>query len=235
MSYCVNCGVELAPSERECPLCHTEVVNLRAPIDPEAPKPFPDRIDLFAPQSGRGFTAGVVTLLLALPAAVCLACDAVYTRWAGWSLLVAGALAMIWVFAVPALLIRRHRVLWAGLLDGAAVLSYLWLVERYVAPGVWFMPLAVPIVAQAAALFVADYLLLRKVVRRRFRQAAVIVALAPILPLGIEVCVERFLHSRWHLSWSLLAAIPCLLLALLLLLLDRRDHFKSQMKKRLHL
>ena len=27
MSYCVNCGVELAPSEKNCPLCGTPVIN----------------------------------------------------------------------------------------------------------------------------------------------------------------------------------------------------------------
>ena len=29
MSYCVHCGVELAPSERDCPLCGTAVLNPR--------------------------------------------------------------------------------------------------------------------------------------------------------------------------------------------------------------
>ena len=27
MSYCVNCGVKLASSERKCPLCNTVVYN----------------------------------------------------------------------------------------------------------------------------------------------------------------------------------------------------------------
>ena len=29
MSYCVNCGVELDASSRECPLCNTPVINPR--------------------------------------------------------------------------------------------------------------------------------------------------------------------------------------------------------------
>ena len=37
MSYCVNCGVELAPSEKRCPLCGVEVVNPAKPwTEPEA-------------------------------------------------------------------------------------------------------------------------------------------------------------------------------------------------------
>ena len=27
MSYCVNCGVKLAKSEKKCPLCNTKVIN----------------------------------------------------------------------------------------------------------------------------------------------------------------------------------------------------------------
>ena len=41
MSYCVNCGVELEASLRECPLCHTPVVN---PVEAEKefpPSPYP--------------------------------------------------------------------------------------------------------------------------------------------------------------------------------------------------
>lgn len=66
MSYCVNCGVELADSERRCPLCHTEVHNPRQPYDRKIPKPFPNRLDLFEPEDNRGFAAAITTLLLAL-------------------------------------------------------------------------------------------------------------------------------------------------------------------------
>ena len=133
MSYCVNCGVELADSERRCPLCHTEVHNPRQPYDRRIPKPFPNRLDLFEPEDNRGFAAAITTLLLALPAAICLACDVAYTRGAGWSMLVTGAMAMLWVFIVPPIFLRRHKVLFCGTLDTAAVLGYLWMVEHYAA------------------------------------------------------------------------------------------------------
>ena len=41
MSYCVNCGVELDPTARTCPLCQTPVVNPRQPVDTELPLRFP--------------------------------------------------------------------------------------------------------------------------------------------------------------------------------------------------
>ena len=43
MSYCVHCGVQLAPSEARCPLCQTPVVDPAAPYDPALPREFPVR------------------------------------------------------------------------------------------------------------------------------------------------------------------------------------------------
>lgn len=163
MSYCVNCGVELAPSEPVCPLCHTEVQNPRQPFDRKAPQPFPARLDLFRPQSDRGFIAAILTLVLLLPAAICLACDVAYTSSAGWSMLVIGAVAMLWVFIVPALFIRRHPILFGLILDTAALLGYLFVVERFAARGLWFQHLALPIVVMVAGLFAVDYGLISKV------------------------------------------------------------------------
>ncbi len=235
MSYCVNCGVELAPSEPVCPLCHTEVQNPRQPFDRKAPQPFPARLDLFRPQSDRGLTAAIVTLVLLLPAAICLACDVAYTSSAGWSMLVIGATAMLWVFIVPALFIRRHPILFGMILDTAALLGYLFVVEHFAARGAWFLHLALPIVVLSAGVFALDYLLVAKLIRGRFRQGAAVLFTTPLMPLGIEIILDLYLQHTVTLQWSYFVAIPCLILALLLLLLGRRERFRTQMKKRLHM
>ena len=53
MSYCVNCGVELNPGARECPLCRTPVVNPSCPVDAAEPGFFPVRREEVAPVSRR--------------------------------------------------------------------------------------------------------------------------------------------------------------------------------------
>ena len=50
-----------------------------------------------------------------------------------------------------------------------------------------------------------------------------------------RICLDLFLDGGVHLLWSYFVMIPCLLLAALLLVLDRRQAFKSQMRKRLHM
>ena len=95
--------------------------------------------------------------------------------------------------------------------------------------------LAVPVVLLILLLFVADYLLSTKVVRGRFRQVALALALSPLLLVGIELAVNQFLKGAWQLTWSLIVSVPCLILALLVLVLDRRQRFKEEMRKRLHM
>lgn len=235
MSYCVNCGVELDPSERACPLCGTEVVNPRRPYDKNAPKPFPARLDIFAPTDNRGFISLIVTLVLALPAAICLACDVAYTHGAGWSMLVVGAMAMLWVFIVPAMYVRRHAVLILGVLDIAALIGYLWIVERFAAKGEWLMGLAVPLVVLAAVVFVIDYFLIVKAVSARLKRAALAVATVPVFLLGLECCLDHYLSGGISLQWSIFVSIPCVIIALLFLVLNRRERFKREMRKRLHM
>lgn len=235
MSYCVNCGVELAPSEHACPLCGTEVVNPRQPFDKNYPKPFPSRLDIFAPTDDRGLVAAIVTIALALPAAISLACDVAYSKGAGWSVLVIGAMAMLWVFIVPVILIRRHRVLIAGVLDTGAVLGYLWIVERFAANGLWMRQLALPLVILADVLFTVDYFIITKVITSNLKKAAMAIATAPVMLIGIEICLDLFLDGTVSLLWSYLVSIPCLIVALLLVVIDRRQRFKEEMHKRLHM
>lgn len=59
------------------------------------------------------------------------------------------------------------------------------------------------------------------------RQTAAAVITVPLLLAGIEAAVDFYLDGQVDLFWSLLVSLPCLLLALLLLVLDRRRRFKA--------
>ena len=130
---------------------------------------------------------------------------------------------------------RRHAVLLCGTLDTAAVLGYLWLVEHYAAKGSWFQAMAVPLVILIDILFTADYLLVTKAIHGRFRQMALVLASVPLLLIGVEVCLDLYLSGTVSLLWSFVVSIPCLILALLLVVLGRRERFRQQMRKRLHM
>lgn len=78
MSYCVNCGVKLAPSEKECPLCHTKVIN------PNIEKPdfhpvYPDRIDIRKKVNIK-YLMSIFVLSFLIVAVICLTTDLLISK-----------------------------------------------------------------------------------------------------------------------------------------------------------
>ena len=87
MSYCVNCGVELNPGARECPLCRTPVVNPACPVDEDAPSFFPTRREEVAPVSRRE-AALLLTSMLVSVAICCALLNLVFYSDFWWSLFI---------------------------------------------------------------------------------------------------------------------------------------------------
>ena len=120
MSYCVNCGVELNPAARECPLCRTPVLNPSCPVDADAPSFFPTRREEVAPVSRRE-AALLLTAMLLSVAICCTLLNLVFYSDVWWSFFIGGAMAMLWVWFVPPLLSRKLFI-WVRLtLDVLAV------------------------------------------------------------------------------------------------------------------
>ena len=84
MSYCVNCGVELADSEKYCPLCHTEVINPRSPYKEPSEFPYPRQIERIASHIDRRFFASISTFILLLPAFITILCDLLTDASLNW-------------------------------------------------------------------------------------------------------------------------------------------------------
>ena len=88
MSYCVNCGVELEKSEKNCPLCGVEVINPARPYDDKAVRPYPKRLDPINARINRQFIASVLSICMAFPAVLCLAINLSLNGSLSWSLYV---------------------------------------------------------------------------------------------------------------------------------------------------
>lgn len=235
MSYCVNCGVELEASERVCPLCGTEAVNPRQPYDDKARRPYPTQIDPITERINRQFVVAIISILMALPAVLVVAIDRFYTAGLDWSLIVAGALAMIWVFVCPSLLMRKPTFLKVVVPALLAVLAFLLLVNRFFFMADWYARLALPIVLVFGALvIVCGELIVRRILRSFYIPAAILTAVG-ILVSAIELIVNRYLIGRISIQWSLFVLIPCLALAGIAVSIARRRSIQDEIRKRLHL
>ena len=79
MSYCVNCGVELEASEKNCPLCGVEVINPRMPYVEGAPRPYPARLDPINARMNRRLSRLYLSIIIAFPAVLTLSINYIYS------------------------------------------------------------------------------------------------------------------------------------------------------------
>ena len=100
--YCVKCGVELADSEKVCPLCGTRVFHPDLPQAQGEP-PYPPQAQARPEEVSHTGALFVLTVLLALPAVLSILCDwRVNGRivWSGYSVGGAALLAAAAIFYV---------------------------------------------------------------------------------------------------------------------------------------
>lgn len=99
MSYCVNCGVELDAAARACPLCGTPVINPRCPVDETAEPAFHLARREVEPVDRRSLGLLLTGMLASAAVCCCLINWLVFFPAVPWSVYVAGAAAVLWVWA----------------------------------------------------------------------------------------------------------------------------------------
>jgi hypothetical protein len=235
MSYCANCGVELEKSEKTCPLCGLEVCNPRQPWDEKTERPYPGHPDPLNDQINRRFTAAILSVSISFPAALCVVINLILDGRATWGLIAAGALALVWLLTVPYYLYRQPNLTLVFLPIIAGVPAYVLLVAWILKSFSWYLPLALPIILLTCLLVFLDGILIERCLVKGFFIPPLILATAGILVIGIEMIIKLYLNHKIQVSWSLLAAIPCLAVALVLLAVARRQSIREEIKRRIHL
>lgn len=145
MSYCVNCGVELAPDAKKCPLCDVEVFNPAAPPCTETSPAYSDRVVL-PPASRRRFTAYIISMVMLIPNLVCIMANLLFFSGQRWSFYIAATTALVWVLVVFPFYAKKIRpyLLWA--FDCLAVCAYTYFFFALDDADKWFLKCALPVI-----------------------------------------------------------------------------------------
>lgn len=161
MSYCVNCGVELDRDAVACPLCQTPVINPVCPPDAQAIPNFPLERQEVEPVDQRELA--ILLSAMVVCAGVCCGLLNLFL-WKGvpWALFVAGACAVLWVWLVPPLLLRKVPSAVFLLLDLLAVGGLLVLIAAVSHGMAWFTTLAMPVWAGFSVILLAIWLAAKK-------------------------------------------------------------------------
>lgn len=237
MSYCVNCGVELSKNEKECPLCNCPVINPMQKNEntENAERTWPLIEDKFDFWGERRFYSIVFSIVLSVPAFICMLADIAYTDTLSWSLYVVSATMLAWVFIVLPILWRSAMISTLLAADFAAVLLFLSGIEDLMNNTDWFLRLALPITLLIGIFtYIITRLIEENIIKRLYISSIVFLSIG-VLVAFIEIICDLYLTGSIEIIWSLYAIIPCFALSALLFFIERNKKLKSNAEKRLHL
>ena len=198
--YCIKCGVELADSEKVCPLCGTRVFHPDLPCgNGEPPYPPAEHLNEEVSRVGAMF---VVTVCMLLPAVICVLVDWRVNGGIVWSGFAVGGLLLLYVLTVLPLWFKRPNPVIFVPVDFAAIALFL-LYVNYATGGHWYLSFALPVTGAAALLVCAMVTLLKYLPGA----ALYICGGALILSGGLAVLVEFLLNLTFGLHDTFLWSI----------------------------
>lgn len=232
MSYCVQCGVQLAKDLERCPLCRTPVINPNLSAAEPRESEQPDRVEETISRLDRGYARQLSILLTLVPIISVLLVDIV-DGGGVWSPYVIGALVMLWFFlAAPLVLPVRKPYLYVAL-DVLALCGYLALVALLTGGFSWYLSIVLPLLVLLGGVTLLVILVIRRVEMVKLYRAALFVLLLAIFLTGLEIIIDLSLWGDVRLGWSVYAGIPLVIIALMAFLLEQRKGLKEEIRKRL--
>ena len=215
--YCIKCGVELADSEKVCPLCGTRVFHPDLPL-PDGEAPYPADARRRTEEFNRAGLLFILTMLAIIPAVICLLCDWRVNGHIVWSGYAAGAILLTYILAVLPLWFRRPNPVIFVPVDFAAILLYLLYIDLATG-GRWFLSFAFPAVGALGLLVSAMVALLRYVPGAHLY----IFGGALIISGGLAVLTEFLINLTFKVHqtffWSLYPLAAGVLLGVMLLII----------------
>jgi len=230
MSYCVHCGVELAASEKICPLCNTEVLDPSASSASSISYPYPEQVQ--RPVSFRKGAATFLSLALVIPLLCVFIADLSLHGTISWSAIAGGAIILFFfVFLFPNLFSRRKLWLFL-LLDIPMVWLYQCGICLLLKKSWWLMP-ALPLTLLTGALVMGIYLMF-SAKKPTFGLKCIVMLISVMLfSVCTQIVIELYLHSVISLSWSIYIAVACAGTSIVILVIDSMYHFSEKIRKKI--
>ncbi len=234
MSYCVNCGVELEASLKECPLCHTPVINLKEVGKEFPPSPYPENKGQVE-EVKRKDLGILLSVVLIATGGTCLLLNLLVFDRSLWSLQVIGICICLFVFTFPLVYYRKMPPSLSLLADGAAVAVYLYMIAYLTPSTVWFWQLGLPIVALFFLCLEIFVFLLRKIPLTMLSGALCLFVEIPLFCVSLELLIRNMLADyTMRLSWSAVVLTVCAIIDVALVTILVKKRLRNEVRRRLH-
>lgn len=232
MSYCVNCGVQLAPSEKVCPLCGTPVFNPRNPNPKSDYHPHADRVEKILQNADRRYAVILATIFLMVPVVLSLIIDWVGSGTLTWSGYVACSAVFVFIVALLPIWMKKPSALLCIFIDSVALIWFLHALQSSTG-GTWFNDFGLPIAISVCAAAMVYAALSPYTRYGLLGNIACVLLLCSALIISLEIIIDLALSGNILLGWSIIAATPCLMLGIASIVLQRRQNLKDKIRRKL--
>ena len=233
MSYCVNCGVELDATAKNCPLCNTPVINPNEIKLEDPVPPFPKE-KAQVEEIQRADFGWLVSMVCLATAVTCGVLNWLAFKDNLWSLAVIGACVVLWVMLVPAVIYHKWSPYLYVLLDGAALVLYLYLIARMVNSYQWLKGLGIPLVLCTTAVVEALTLCIRRFPRGILPRGLYFFTALAALCVGFEVMIDVYRDNPIRLGWSAVVLTICVIVDIAIITMLSRRRLRNEVRRRLH-
>lgn len=233
MSYCVNCGVELEASLKECPLCHTPVIN-PSELNKKTPaSPYPT--DKGQVEVVKRKDLGIlISVVLTATGVTCLLLNLLVFNSSLWSLLVIGSCLCLFVFSFPAIFYSKTPIYLSLLADGISVAVYLYLITFLTRSNTWFWQMGLPIVAILTILAELFPLLAKFFPLTILSYALCIFLEIPAFCVSLELLIRHILERPYRITWSAVVLTVCVIIDIALITILAKKRLRNEVRRRLH-
>lgn len=230
--YCIKCGVELADSEKICPLCGTVVFHPEL-NQPEGEPLYPSNGKPSDTVNRTGMMI-VLSVLFSLPLAVTVLTDWGINGRICWSGYAAGAIVLFYIVVMLPLWFRHPSPAIFVPVDFVAVGLYLLYINCTVDGG-WFLSFAFPVTGALGLIITAVVVLLRYLRRGHLY----VIGGALIALGGFSVLLEFLLNLTFDtgngLFWSFYPLISGVVLGAAVLVIAANRPMREAIHKKLFL
>lgn len=229
--YCINCGVKLADTEKQCPLCGVRAFHPDL-IREEGESLYPKDRYPANPKSSRVIQI-IVTALFLLSLLITLQCDLQINRSITWSGYVAGALLMAYVIIVLPNWFRKANPVIFVPIDFVAVGLYVLYINLATGGG-WFLSFAFPIIGGVGVIVTAVVTLMRYVPKGAlYTFGGAFVALGGFMVL-VEF-LETVTFGVKMVGWSVYPLLTLVILGGILIYLAANRNARETMERKFFL
>lgn len=228
MSYCVNCGVELEKSCRECPLCDTPVINPREKRTEEKPA-YPEVLSI--PESvNKRYICFVLSLIVFIPTAVVIILNGLFFDNPVLKYIV-GAITVFWVWFLFPLMWKKAIPAVLATIDCVSLLLYFQLFKMGGLDTGWVDSFVLPVII-ALWIIIIPFALWLKKKRSKSAVAVGVLAAINIMTFICEIRASAFFLGKLQFTVSFVVTACCVSLMIFFAVLEKSKRMKAWIQRK---